>query len=163
MLATVDTLRRPGAVEMAHDHARVLAPLGALESEADRRRLLVDLLEDVLLPLGTAVVAAGPGPRLGAGRLRIIDGESTVEVPVASGTVQSVPLPAGRRATLELETRDGSWLGTRSRRVALDVAGGVGGVLVDTRDVPLRLPERNDQRRELLDAWHRIVWPEDEA
>ena len=36
---------------------------------------------------------------------------------------------------------------------AVEVAGGLGGVLVDLRDVPLRLPERADRRRELLDGW----------
>ena len=40
----------------------------------------------------------------------------------------------------------------------MDVSGGLGGLLVDLRDVPLRLPERAERRRELLDAWQESLW-----
>jgi hypothetical protein len=40
----------------------------------------------------------------------------------------------------------------------VDVSGGLGGLLVDLRDVPLRLPDRLDRRRELLDAWQESLW-----
>ena len=33
------------------------------------------------------------------------------------------------------------------------MTGGLGGLVVDLRDVPLRLPERADLRGELLEAW----------
>ena len=49
-------------------------------------------------------------------------------------------------------------LGARGRHFAVDVGGGLGGLLVDLRDVPLRLPERLERRRELLDAWQRALW-----
>jgi hypothetical protein len=75
------------------------------------------------------------------------------------GAVQLVDLPPGIGATIELETREGAWLGVKARRIALDVVGGLGGLLVDTRDVPLRLPDRAERRRELLDAWQRPLWP----
>jgi hypothetical protein len=38
------------------------------------------------------------------------------------------------------------------------VAGGLGGLLVDLRDVPLRLPDRADRRRDLLAAWQAALW-----
>jgi len=41
------------------------------------------------------------------------------------------------------------------------VSGGSAGVLVDLRDVPLRLPERRDRRRAALAAWGELVWPAD--
>ena len=46
----------------------------------------------------------------------------------------------------------------RLASAAVDVGGGLGGLLVDLRDVPLRLPERLERRRELLDAWQRALW-----
>ena len=55
-LAIVDGVRRAGAVSLLHDHAGVLAPLGALPVEADRQRLIADLMGDCLLPLGSAIV-----------------------------------------------------------------------------------------------------------
>ncbi len=38
------------------------------------------------------------------------------------------------------------------------MTGGLGGLLVDLRDVPLRLPERADRRRDLLAAWQGALW-----
>jgi hypothetical protein len=157
-LALADTLRRPGGIGLFHDHARILAPLGTLESEADRRRLLADLLDDALVPLGSAIIASGLRPGRHAGTVRVTSDGSTSELELVPGAVQLVDLPPGLAATVELETREGVFLGVRSKRVALDVVGGLGGLLVDTRDIPLRLPERAERRRELLDAWQRPLW-----
>ena len=62
--------------------------------------------------------------------------------------------------TAELEFRDGVVLGGRGRRFALEVGGGLGGLLVDLRDVPLQLPESPDRRREALAGWQQAAWPE---
>lgn len=160
-LLVLDTMRHPGGAAVVHDHARVLAPLGSLDDEDDRRRLLVDLLDDVLLPLGSVMVA--PGTRAGRHpeRVRIGGPGSGRELPLVPGAVQVVPVAAGSSALVELDTREGGWLGPRARRVALEVSGGLGGLLIDTRDVPLRLPERADRRRDLLEAWERPLWPPD--
>ena len=156
-LALVDTLRAPGAVCLALDHARVLAPLGVLEDESDRRRLLADLVDDVLVPLGGAITAPGLRATHRATLHVTVDG-ATTSLPVASGTVQVVDLPPGVAASVRLESPDELWVGTRSRNVAFDVTGGLGGLLVDTRDIPLHLPERAERRREVLDAWQQPLW-----
>lgn len=160
-LALVDTLRRPGGVAMAYDHARVLAPLGSLDDEPDRRRLLTDLLDDILVPLGSAILATGLRASRHPGTLRVRSNGHVLEVELVPGAVQVVDLPPGQTGTVELEARDGSWLGMRARRVAVEVGGGLGGLLVDTRDLPLRLPERPERRRDLLAAWERPLWQED--
>ena len=36
---------------------------------------------------------------------------------------------------------------------------GMAGLLVDLRDVPLRLPDRFERRRDLLAAWQADLWP----
>jgi hypothetical protein len=54
-------------------------------------------------------------------------------------------------------------LGGLGRRLAVDVAGGIGGLLIDLRDVPLRMPDRREARRELLLRWQESVWPESAA
>ena len=74
------------------------------------------------------------------------------------GGLEVVDLPPGEAATAEFQFRDAVRLGARGRRFAIDVSGGLGGLLVDLRDVPLRLPERMDRRRELLDAWQESLW-----
>ena len=95
-LALVDTLRRPGAMALAHDHARILAPIGALENEEDRQRLLADLLEDALAPLGSAIVATGvhSGRHRGSLRLTTTDGASE-QVELVAGGVQLLRSAAG--------------------------------------------------------------------
>jgi hypothetical protein len=154
-------LRRPGGVAFALDHGRLLAPLGSLADEDDRRRLLVDLLDDVLLPLGSGIVASGVrGPRHG-GAVKVVGPGGVHEAPLVPGAVQQVALSAGQTALAELEMREGGWLGVRARRIAVPVTGGLGGLFIDTRDVPLRLPERADRRRDLLAAWQRALWPSD--
>ncbi len=69
-LAAIDSIRRPGAMTILHDHAGILAPLGALPVESDRRRLLADLMDDCLLPLGSALLTGslGKDDKKGTGR-----------------------------------------------------------------------------------------------
>jgi hypothetical protein len=163
-LAIADGLRRPGASTLFHDHARILAPIGSLPDEGDRRRLLADLLDDALLPLGSVIVAGEvrPGPRF-ASTLRVTSVLQQQEIDLTPGALRLVDLPPGVPARIELETREGSLLGVRARKLALDVTGGLAGLLVDTREVPLRLPDRPERRRALLEAWERPVWGQAEA
>ena len=112
-MAVVDGMRRPGALTLFHDHARLLGPIGALPDDGDRRRLLVDLLDDALLPLGSAIVTGEVrgGSRVAAtlrvtSRLQQHDLELAPNAPAAGG-------PAARcaRARVEVEMRDGPGAG----------------------------------------------------
>jgi hypothetical protein len=160
-LLVLDTMRRPGGAAVAHDHARLLAPLGSIDDEADRRRLLVDLLDDLLLPLGSVLVAPGSRTARHPGRVHVSGPGPGHDLPLVPGAVQVVPVAAGSTALVEFDARDGGWLGPRARRVALEVSGGLGGFLVDTREVPLHLPDRADRRRDLIEAWERPLWPDE--
>ena len=80
------------------------------------------------------------------------------ELELVPGGLELVDLPPGERATAELQFRDTVRLGGRGRRFAVDVTGGLGGLLLDLRDVPLRLPDRPERRRELLEAWQDSLW-----
>jgi hypothetical protein len=157
-MALVDTLRRPGAMAIFHDHARVLGPVGTLADESDRRRLLADLLDDALLPLGSVIVAGELRSSRRPGRLRLTSALRDSEMELLPGSVRMLDLPPGVPARVELETRDGNLLGVRSHHVALDLTGGLGGLLVDTREIPLRLPDRAERRRALIESWERPVW-----
>jgi hypothetical protein len=145
-LALIDVIRRPGAVALALDHARALAPLGCLEDEAERRRLLADLADDLLLPLGGAILATGLRPGRKA-HLRVeVDGVAS-QTTLLPGTVQVVDLPPGLLATVEIGGPDELWVGVRAKRVRFEMAGG-----------PLRLPQHPERRREALEAWQRPLW-----
>lgn len=157
-LALVDTLRRPGGTALFLDHARLLGPIGTLADTSDRRRLLADLLDDALVPLGSAILAADLRPGRNAGTLRLTANGIDTELELTPGSIQLVDLPPGIAGTAEIETREGAWLGVRAKRFGLDVTGGLCGLLIDTREVPLRLPERSERRREVIDAWERPLW-----
>ncbi len=157
-LALSDVLRRPGASQLAYDHARLLGPLGTILDPAERRRVLSDLLDDLLAPLGGVVVPAGLRPGRSAGRLVVHGSGGSTELELVPGGLELVDLPPGESAVAELQFRDQVTLGTRGRRFALELGGGLGWLLVDLRDVPLRLPDRLDRRRELLGAWQQSLW-----
>jgi hypothetical protein len=119
-LVVADVLRRPSAIAIAHDHARLLAPLGSIPDGVERRQAVRDLADDLLAPLGSVVIPAGIRAGTSAGRLVVHTGSASTETDL--------------------------------------VPGGLGGLLVDLRDVPLRLPERPERRRELLEAWQESLW-----
>ncbi|MGH2511688.1 MAG: hypothetical protein ACRDGQ_03265 [Candidatus Limnocylindrales bacterium] len=158
-LALADLVRRPGASQLAWDHARLLAPIGSVNDPAERRALLAELAEDGLVPLGTVVTPAGVRAGKSAGRLVVQAGSATTEVELVPGGLQLVDLPPGQLGLADLRFRDQVDLGTRARHARIEVGGGLGGLLVDLRDVPLPLPDRLDRRRALLAAWQTALWP----
>ena len=161
-LALVDVLRRAGAAQYALDHARLLAPIGSIPDPRERRRIVADLADDLLVPLGTVVTPGGlrHGRSIGALRLHGANGRGAHGAgahELRSGNLELLPLAPGDRAVAEFEFHDAVRLGGRGRHFALDVTGGLGGLLVDLRDVPLRLPDRHDLRSEMLEAWQASV------
>jgi hypothetical protein len=158
VLALVDVLRRSGASQFALDHARLLAPLGAIPDPAERRAVLSDLADDLLAPLGSVVTPAGLRPGRSVGELRLHGPAGSTELDLRPGSLSVMALPPGTAAVAELRFNDTVRLGGRGRRFAVDVTGGLGGLLVDLRDVPLRLPDRPDLRAELLETWQTSVW-----
>jgi hypothetical protein len=158
-LAIADLGRRPGIGQLVCDEARMLGPLGAVEDEAERRRLLANLADDILVPLGCLVLPAGVKSGRTAGRLRLQWTEAISEIELHPGAIQVVDLPPGRTAKAEFDFRDSVRLGTRGHHFSVDVGGGLCGLLVDLRDIPLRMSDRAESRRAALDAWQRGMWP----
>lgn len=157
-LAVADAIRRAGAVTILSDHAGILAPLGALPVEGDRRRLLADLMDDCLLPIGGAVLTgATVGGGKEPGRVLITTPLFEEELPLEPG-LRLVDLPPGIVARLEIDPGQGSVLGVSGRRLGLEVSGGLGGLLLDTRPLDLELPPGGEQRRALLESWEEPAW-----
>jgi hypothetical protein len=159
-LALADVLRRPGATQLAADLPRLLGPLGTITDPVLRRQVIADLVDDLVVPLGAVVMPAGVRPGRTAGRLVVQGSTGQTELDLVPGGLELVDLPPGESALVDLWFRDRVALGgVQGRRFAVEVGGGLSGLLVDLRDVPLRLPERSERRRELLDAWQRALWP----
>jgi hypothetical protein len=123
----------------------------------ERRAVLADLADDLLAPLGTVLTPAGLRPGRSVGQLRVRGSAGSSDLDLRPGGLSVVDLPAGTVAVAELQFHETVRLGGRGRRFAVDVTGGLGGLLVDLRDVPLRLPDRADLRAELLETWQATV------
>lgn len=167
-LAVADTIRRTGVTQLTWDHARLLGPIGTIEDPAERRALLADLLHDGLVPLGTIVVTGNLGVRRGAGRhdrpagrLTLAGDGREIQRDLIAGDLAFVDLPPGRQAEARFAFAERVRFGRRTRQVSVPVSGGIVGLMLDLRDVPLRLPERRDRRRTLLADWSALAWPGD--
>jgi len=159
-LAMADLVRRPGVGRLACDQARLLGPLGAIADEDERRKMLKDLVGDVLLPLGSLVLPAGIRQGRSAGRMRVTGDTANSDIDLQPGGIWAVELQPGQTATADMEFKDAVRLGARGRRFSVEVSGGLGGLFVDLRDIPLRLPDRADQKRATWESWQRAMWTE---
>lgn len=157
-LALADVLRRPGVRALGLDHGRLLGPLGTIEDPGERRRVIADLRDELIVPLGSVVMPAGLRAGRSAGRLEVRAAAGPAELDLVPGGLELVDLAPGERAVVELRFRDPVDLGLRARHFAVEVVGGLGGLLVDLRGIPLHLPERLERRRELLAAWQGALW-----
>ena len=109
-LAIADVVRRPGASQLAFDHARLLGPLGTIADPVERRALIGELADDLLAPLGSVIVPQGLRAGRTAGRLTVIGsaGEpGSTSSPV--GSIRSTCRRArSRRSTCASATRSAS-------------------------------------------------------
>jgi hypothetical protein len=158
-LTLADMIRRPGAAQLVFDHARLLGPLGVLPDEGERRRLLANLAEEILLPLGFLLLPVGLKDGRSAGHLRIERRDGPTDIELHPGTLQIVDLQPGQAARVVADFRETVRLVAKGRHFVLDVVGGLGGLLIDLRDVPLPLPGRPEPRRAALAALQDEMWP----
>ena len=151
----LDGVRPLGVTQLAIDAASLLGPLGSLPDDEIARGLTL-LGDDLLVPLGTAVVCRGgergawrcgspctaPAGRPGADR------GPRRPAPV-------LPLARGQEAELMIEPAPGVTLGAarRSPRITATVTGGAVGLILDARGIPIALPRRGDDRREVIAGW----------
>lgn len=156
----LDGVRPVGITQLAVDAAGVLAPLGSLPEDEIREGMAL-LGDDLLVPLGTAVVTRGA--ELGRPAMRVTlhrpGWPSAQPVEIRGGQVHVVPLPRGQEAELHIELGDGVSLGTarRSPRISAMVTGGTVGLVLDARGVPIALPRRGDDRRTMQAAWREAL------
>jgi len=157
-LTIADVVRRPGAVQVVVDHARLLAPLGTEADDARRAELIRDLADDLLLPVGSLLIL-DPAHRAGAPPVHVDVASDGVVLPldVHAGTIEIVDLPPGAEAIATIELPP-SGLRRTSRRTVVRVSGGLAGLLVDGRGVTLRLPAHGEERRTVLGTWHDGLW-----
>ena len=95
-LAAADVIRRPGVRALGLDHARLLAPLGTIPDPAERRLIIEDLRDELVLPLGSVLMPAGLRAGGPAGRLVLRGQAGEVPLDLVAGSLELLDLPAGR-------------------------------------------------------------------
>jgi hypothetical protein len=152
----LDGLRPIGVTQLAVDTASVLGPLGTLPDDEIREGIGL-LAEDLLLPLGTAVVCRGgeAGRVAMRGTVHRPGWPAAAPIEVRSGQLQVVPLACGQEAELTIEPGDGVTFGAgrRSPRIQALASGGAVGLILDARGIPIVLPRRGDDRRAMVASW----------
>jgi uncharacterized protein (TIGR01319 family) len=155
-LILLDALQPTGVCTLALDKASLLPQLGVLALVHPLAAAEV-VTQDGSLNLGTVISLVGTA-REGALALRVkmeYDDGQTIEVEVAYGVLEVIPLPLGKRAVVELRpsSRFDVGLGKKGKAARTEVEGGAVGVIVDARGRPLFLPEDEEKRRVKIQGW----------
>jgi hypothetical protein len=157
-LALADALRHDGVRVLGHDVACLLGPLGMIEEDDERARIMADLVDDIVVPLGTVIMPALAAGRRSHGQVTVRVDAAESSLPLVAGGLELFDLPPGQEAEAVVSFGEAVVLGARGKRFAATVAGGLGGLLIDLRGVPLTLPDNPEQRRLRVDAWQRAMW-----
>ena len=148
------------------DHARLLGPLGTIADEGERAAVLADLVDDAPRAARDRDRAAGAARPDGSSAGR----SSTALAERRPPSTSLSPAGSSRSTCHPVSVVRPSWTsGTPSRsaraagRSPSTSQAEWAECCVDLRDVPLRLPDRLDRRRELLAAWQQPIWSPLEA
>lgn len=162
----LDGVRPVGVTQLAVDAGSVLGPLGTLPDDEIMEGISL-LGDDLLVPLGTAVVCRGGEPGRLAMRVTAhrAGWPSAAPVEVRTGQLQVLPLGAGQQVELTIEPAEGVTLGgpRRSPRIQALAVGGSVGIILDARGVPIALPRRGEDRRAVLAEWRDVLLREPAA
>ena len=152
----LDGVRPLGVTQLGVDVASLLGPLGSLPDDEIREGLTL-LGDDIVVPLGTSIVCrGGEGGRVA---MRVTVHRSgwpaAAPIEVRDGQLHVVPLARGQEAEVTIEPAPGVTLGAgrRSPRITASVTGGAVGLMLDARGIPIALPRRGDDRREVITGW----------
>jgi uncharacterized protein (TIGR01319 family) len=155
-LMLLDALQPVGVTGLVLDKARLAAPLAAVAMLNPMAAAQV-AQRDGLHNIGTVVAPVGTareGDTALTFKLDYDDGRS-LEVEVAYGSLEVVPLAMGQTADLELRPtrRFDVGLGTRGQAGSTRVEGGVLGIIIDARGRPLPIAQDPAEQREKVQRW----------
>ncbi len=158
LLMMLDGLQPVRLCRMYLDQNNLLAALGA--AAARNPTLAVQASESgILLHLGTVVSPFGDAP-YGTPCLRVkitYESGDTASMDIKYGSLEVIPLPMGQRAAIHLLPLHDFDIGAggpgKSGKIPDTFGGALGGIIIDARGRPLRLPADPARRRELHKKW----------
>jgi len=157
-LILLDALQPVGVSTLLLDTNQLLAPLGALATIHPLAAAQV-LDSGGLTTLGTVIAPVGKAQKdktVLKVKIKFESGEEW-ETEAAYGSLQVLPIPSGKMATLRLKPArgfDAGW-GRGKKSPPIEVNGGTIGLIIDARGRPLVLPETKDERQARIQQWRR--------
>lgn len=155
-LLALDALQPHGVLTLAADALGLAPALGALALlNPDAAASVIE--RDGFVTLGTVIAPSTPN-RAAQLDLRVQiqpAGSGAMNVEVAHGSLEVVPLASGQKATLEVRAAPGVDLGAAGHRglFKADVEGGAVGLVIDARGRPVVLPSDPEKRRDKNQKW----------
>ena len=155
-LMLLDALQPVGVTGLVLDTSRLVAPLAAV-AMANPLAAAQVAERDALQNLGTVVAPVGSA-REGETALKFkiaYDDGRSLEVEVAYGSLEVIPLAMGQTADLELRPtrRFDVGLGTKGQAGTTKVEGGILGIIIDARGRPLPVAQDPAEQRERMQRW----------
>lgn len=157
-LTLLDGLEPAGICSLTLDIKNLMGMLGGV-ALVDSLAAAQIMAYNTLLTLATVIAPVGPvHPGETALKIKMVyeDGRQ-IETRVPSGVLEVFPLAAHEKATLEIRPARRLTLnaagGDYGKGVAAQIAGGVLGVIVDTRGRPIQLSRSDDLRRRQNEDW----------
>ena len=158
-LALIDGFLPEGVTKLAQDSVFMMPHLGVLSSVHPAAALEI-FEKDCLVRIGTCIAARGTiAEDADALKLKAMmpDGFA-VEKSLKFGEMGLIPLEEGRSASIEIEPAKELDVGAGpGNKLAVEVEGGVVGVILDARGRPLILPQDDKERRRRLLQWFSVL------
>lgn len=157
MALVLDSLDLQGTFSVAADLTGIAPALGALATINPAAAAQV-LERDAFVTLGTALVpkfAGRPGDGIAVQARIDTAAGGHLEVQVAAGSLELIPLGVGEKARVELRPAGGVDMGEPVKNGALvhDMEGGAVGLVIDARGRPLRFADNLELQRERAQRW----------
>ena len=172
MFILTDAWQPEGVTKMFQDSVFMMPHLGVLSTVyRDAAWSIFD--KDCLVRLGTCIAPIGTiageiqararGERVMTVNLEMPDGR-TLKEELNFGEIKRIPLEERHEAKAVITPAKNFDIGNGAgHSIEKTIMGGVAVILLDARGRPLRLPEDDDERKELLLKWFRSLdlYPED--
>ncbi len=166
MYILTDAWQPEGITKMFQDSVFMMPHLGVL-STVYREAAWNIFDKDCLVRIGTCVAPSGlgeSGEHVMTVKLEMPDGR-TIEEKLEFGDVKRISLAERQEAEAEITLARGFDLGEGpGRAIKSTLMGGVSGLLLDARGRPLKLPEDDGARKEMLLKWFMVLglYPEED-
>lgn len=153
----LDSLQPTGVTELKLDPYGIIPALGSIAYI--QPLAMVQVLESGgLLDLGTAICPEGRATTGTAMEVTVKYASGrTVKRTVQVGSLRTIDLPSGQKATITIQLGRGLTLNGKRGTLTFNVEGGATGIILDGRGRPLVVPTDINRRKELIPRWYAAV------